>query len=187
MPLLSNTQSLNSQVLTILIFLGGYLYGVFLGGYFVESIVSRMWEMLKKEVAPKLKGNKNSEELRRYPWQTHVVGWVERVIYVTAIIIGPQGYIGIGVWLTLKTVAVPKRWTEGKIIPGRAIYSNFIAGNGLSILFSAAAAEAIQFALGINEHDMDGVIATAILISVLIFSFIVINYLNRQSKTSSKT
>jgi len=173
---------LSPQLITVLTFLGGYLFGIFLGGYFVETIVSAMWEMLKIESAEKLKGNANSEELRRFPWQTQVVGWIERAIYMTAIIISTQGYIGIGVWLTLKTVAVPKRWREGKIIPGRAIYSNFIAGNGLSILFSTAAAEFIQFALGINGRKSDPFVGFSILISALLFSCVIIGFLSKQKK-----
>jgi len=129
------------------VFVLGYLYGIFAADWIISKVVKRIWNILKLKAVEANKG-----EFEIYSWQTRILGIIERFLYIGSLQIGKAEFIAI--WLTLKTVAKSRRWTEAKGMPGRAIFTTFLIGNGLSILFALAGYAGMQWALGIEwEKD----------------------------------
>jgi hypothetical protein len=79
-----------------------------------------------------------SAAIPRYEWQGVVVGIAERDLYIPALAMGRPEFLLL--WLTLKTVARARRWTDDELVPGRAVFNNFLIGNSLSIALSLVGA-----------------------------------------------
>lgn len=134
----------------------GYFYAVIVGDRLVHGVINEMWILLREEAKstsgdPPLLVNQ-LDALKTFSWQVRIVGIVERVLYMVSMQIQKPEFIAI--WLTLKTVARSRRWTEEETVPGRAVFNNFLVGNGLSILFALASVGSIEWAAGpISERN----------------------------------
>jgi len=87
-----------------------------------------------------------TRDSERYDWQVGTLGMVERALYLAALHMQRMEFIAL--WITLKTLVQAPRWKEDAVYPGRAIYGNFLIGNGLSILCAVVAAVATYWAVG---------------------------------------
>ncbi len=145
-----------------------YLFGVLGGHFLIAWTLSIMWELLVLEAQSHNWSPSNAarDPFVRYRWQIASVGLIERTLYIATIQIGRPEFIAV--WLTLKTVVQARRWTEEDINPGRAVYNNFLVGNGLSILYSLVAAGVIQWTTG-SAFQRDYVLALSVPI-ILAFS-----------------
>jgi hypothetical protein len=100
---------------------GGFLFSVWVGDIFISKIIGNSWKRIL-----------GSDPTAEYKWLSSVVGIIERPIFLIAFNIGkPEIIAG---WLVLKTVNQWKTWDHKA--EGRALFSVYIVGNGLSILFS---------------------------------------------------
>jgi len=142
---------MTTEMAEALIQLAYYAYGVIVAHFMISGVVAQMWAILreeaKREPQPIVSTSTPSQAaLRTYPWQTAVVGISERTLYIASVQVGRPEFIAL--WLTLKTVARSRRWTQESSVPGRAIYNNFLAGNAMSILYSLVAAGGIEWSVG---------------------------------------
>jgi len=92
----------------------GYLYSTVLAGFIITPISSAMWEFVGRK--------------RPNTWQPITIGIVERILYTASIQIGQPTFVGI--WLALKVAGQWHGWKDDD----RTTYSNFLMGNGLSLL-----------------------------------------------------
>ncbi len=123
-----------------LTFLIGYLYSTLIAAIPIYLVMHLMWEVLRSQA-----GARSSEgSVHPNEWQTFTIGVIERALYLTSIVVRKPEFIAL--WLTLKTVSQSSRWSKDD--SGRAIYNNFLVGNGLSILFAFAGAGIIQWVAG---------------------------------------
>jgi len=123
-----------------------YAFALLGGGLFIHLIIECMWRLVEAEAILEnpLFATAIHASLRRYEWQGDVLGIVERTLYLASIQAMHPEFIAV--WLTLKTIARSSRWTEEKRVRGRALFNNFVAGNGLSILYAGTAAGMIEWA-----------------------------------------
>ena len=125
-----------------------YLYSSIVGAFFITCIFETLHE--DNYLVDKIKGKDKDPDYNpdngwvRNQWQTITLGIIERVLYLTSILVGRPEFIAV--WLTLKTVY--KSWPELKDYPVRKTYNNFLIGNGLSIFYAFAGAGIIQWATG---------------------------------------
>ena len=81
-------------------FLFGFLYAIFAGKYFIPLVTKRMYDLVDPE--------DTRQSLQK--WQPPIVGVIERVLYIAALLAGHGGLIGL--WVGLK-VGIPYiRWSE---------------------------------------------------------------------------
>ncbi len=116
-----------------------YFAGVLLAMIPIHFIVDLTWKLVEVEAITDESYNALPihDILRRYIWQGDLVGAVERLLYVTAILLGRPEFIAI--WLTLKTVARSPRWTQRKGSRAAASSTTFSSGTGyLSCSHSSA-------------------------------------------------
>ena len=146
-----------------------FLLGVGVAAIPIRIIVQQMWLLVKVEAIDEkpIFAMSTHDALRRYQWQGDIVGIVERLLYVTALILGRPEFIAV--WLTLKTVARARRWTEEGAVRGRAIFNNFLVGNGLSIFCSVAAVAIAQLAAG-PLWPPDPLLALYIFLALIVLS-----------------
>ena len=125
-----------------------YVYGLLLADLLTSPSIDAFWRLMKREVLLEHTHYAYSglKALHRYAWQGHYVGFVERGLYITALIAGHPEFLAI--WLTLKTVARSIRWTQDQQVRGRAVFNAFLVGNGLSLLFAIVSAAAFNWLLG---------------------------------------
>lgn len=133
---------------SLLIAVIAYGIGVFAAMLPIHHIVGLTWKLVEAEsISDKPDSARAIHGIhRRYIWQGDLVGAVERLLYVTSILLGRSEFIAV--WLTLKTVARSPRWTEEKQIKGRGLFNNFLIGNGLSIMYSFIGMAIATLALG---------------------------------------
>jgi len=144
-----------------------YAFGLVVGHFMIGRTLSAMWKLLRLEAdargfdAPPSSVN---NPFVRYEWQIAVVGLVERALYIASLQLGRPEFIAV--WLTLKTVVHAREWSEDAFNPGRAVYNNFLAGNGLSILYSLMAAAIIQWTTGpvLGRSTLSAVLAPIALV-----------------------
>ncbi len=122
-----------------------YLYTSYVGAFFITWLYNTLIE--NNYLVDKIKGNStdytsNNGWVRNF-WQTTTVGVIERVLYLTSIVVCKPEFIAI--WLTLKTVYVSWNKEESS---SRRTYNTFLIGNGLEILYAFAGAGIIQGATG---------------------------------------
>ena len=118
-----------------LAFLFGFLYAVFAGKYLIPLVTKRMYDLV----------DPNDERQSLQKWQPPLIGVIERVLYVVALLAGHGGFIGL--WVGLK-VGIPYiRWSEkdeNNLDLGRALFMNSLYGNALSILYAVVGYHIIQ-------------------------------------------
>ena len=123
-----------------------YLYTSCVGAFFIAWLYNTLIE--NNYLVDVIKGNPtnyyipNNGWVRNF-WQTATVGIIERVLYLTSIVVGKPEFIAI--WLTLKTVYVSWNKEESS---SRRTFNTFLIGNGLEILYAFAGASIIQGATG---------------------------------------
>ena len=86
------------------------------------------------------------DEKGLYPhtWQASIIGMVERTLYLSSLLAGYAAFIGL--WVGLKLGVQYKRWSEnGSGQKGHTLFMNNLVGNGLSILYAAAAYGIIEW------------------------------------------
>jgi hypothetical protein len=129
----------------------------------------------------------------RNQWQLITLGIIERVLYLTSIVVGKPEFIAV--WLTLKTVY--ESWSKEKS-SARRTYNTFLVGNGLSILYAFAAAGIIQ---GVTDSILPSLptilqknillfsVATPIILSLVLKAFLCYarKELNNQKRTKLST
>jgi len=162
------TDLLSSGTLMVAI---AYFAGVFLAIAPIHFIVGLSWKLVEVEAISDEPYNALTIHaiLRRYVWEGDLVGGVERILYVTALLLERPEFIAI--WLTLKTVARSPRWTQEERIKGRGLFNVFLVGNGLSILLSLVG---VAFAILIagSPWQRDCAAAAILLVSVVALSIL---------------
>lgn len=151
----------------------GYFYGVFIADWTIAGVVNRIWKILEAESSSTTASNEDAteNEFITYPWQASLVGITERFLYIGSLQFERPEFIAI--WLTLKTIAQSRRWTQAKTVPGRAIYNTFLIGNALSIGFSFVAFAGMQWALGV---DWDRKTLLALVVPITFWLLVMIQY-----------
>lgn len=115
---------------TYLTYAFGFGFSVFVGHCFTKKVVGHL------DVAIK-------DQDRQFRWLAEGVGYVERTLYTASWIMGEKGFIPV--WLALKVAAQWKRWTDGEPPTGRAVFSVFLIGNGLSISYAVVGAKWVEW------------------------------------------
>ncbi len=143
----------------------GYFYSIVIGALIIYPITHLMWETLRIQ-----SGQEASDgSLHPNEWQTIIIGIIERALYLTSITIGRPEFIAL--WLTLKTVSQSKRWSKDDV--GRAVYNNFLVGNGLSILFSFVGAGFIYWTTG-PKLERNETLASLVVFAPIVFAMVLI-------------
>ncbi len=171
------------------VLLVAYLFGIVVAHFLIGPTISIMWELLKLEAKDRKLPSPAAPDTQpdpfiRYTWQVASVGFVERALYMASLQIQRPEFIAV--WLTLKTIAKAKRWTEDGVNPGRVVYNNFLVGNGLSILYPLVAVGGIQWAIG-PSCDLDYVLAVGAPLAIALINIVFILWLRQQrSKLKSR-
>lgn len=142
----------------------GYIISIFMGDFVIRPIRNKMYE-----------GFEGGDELHR--WRAQVIGWLERFLYTTSILIGSPEFIAV--WLALKVAGQWDRWkldigekAAFGTVRARATYSVYLVGNGLSILFGGVGAILFKL-IGKDEWILASTLVLAVGIgSLLLFQFI---------------
>jgi len=145
----------------------GYIFSVVIGHFMIRYSSDIMWKSVGWQ-------GLSDKEFRPDVWQPRLIGIIERVLYLTALILD-QG-IFIGFWLAIRVATQWKRWEDhrtpdNRLVHGRSIFHNFILGSGLSILYAAVGYGIILWSIGKNHFLV--VIVAALLI---ILNFIAVFY-----------
>ncbi len=162
----------------------GYLFGIVGAHYLIGPTLSVMWELLQLEakvrkLSPTAARGLGRDPFIRYLWQIASVGFIERTLYMASL--QAQRPEFIAVWLTLKTLVRARGWKEEDVNPGRAVYNNFLLGNGLSILYSFVAVGAIQWATA-SPEGRDYMSAVSVPVALILFNIGLIVWLKRHRR-----
>jgi hypothetical protein len=147
----------------------GYLFA-FIGDIYIGLIVNRMYELTE------------SHGSRKYRWQYPVVSIVERILYISALLLSKGEFIAF--WVGLKIVVQYKRWTDyhppngremsaaDKAEMGRTLFMNSLTGNALSILYAFVSFKLIMwYALGQKDLAIT-VPSILVLISLMLYFYL---------------
>lgn len=129
-----------------------FFYGVVLPQLVLTPTLRSLWWRIADH-----NGVARTAILRDVIFLPAIVGMIERVLYVAAILAGAPEFIGV--WLAIKVAGGWKGWSEtrqykwsdssGQVcvgeVPGRQEYNLFLVGSGLSILFALVAAYSIKW------------------------------------------
>ena len=138
----------------------GYAFGVVLGHSLVGMVVDQMYE----NFARYMKQDLVKDGIRPQPWVPQITGVVERILFISALLMGHASFIGV--WLAVKTASQWKFWNEEKT---RTRFQIFLIGNGLSILYAATGYKIIVW-LGREEITIAAVVSICLVsITLLIF------------------
>lgn len=147
----------------------GYIFSIFVADLIIRPIRKNLYSGLEKPNEPNL-------------WRPQILGWLERAIYTSSILVGTPEFIAI--WLALKVAEHWERWKQdiGKDkekTPNRArvTYTGFLIGNALSILCAGAGAYFIN--LSIEDKWLE---AVGLLVSLCSFSIIIYFFSKKQSR-----
>ncbi len=111
----------------------GYLFATVVADWPIGCIVDRMWTLMPAT---------SSVSGLRIPWKARLMGYVERALYVSAIM-GRQPLL-IGWWLTLK---VAGRWKKIRRPEQEKGYEVYVMGCGLSVLHALAVSWSMRLGL----------------------------------------
>jgi hypothetical protein len=98
---------------------------------FVASIFGAdcvIWPLMNWYLHPRLAEHHNAKPMKHT--FSRLVGWLERALYTSAILIGAWHWIGL--WLALKVAA---RWRSTSGDPEAPVDNVWLIGVGLSVLF----------------------------------------------------
>jgi len=95
----------------------GFLYALGAGLIFIKPAADLMDELVQP--------NKPQEHV----WQTPIIATIERVLYISSLLMGYAAFIAF--WVGLKIAIDYPRWRKN-----RTIFLNSLTGNGLSILYA---------------------------------------------------
>lgn len=164
-------------MLIVFAYLWGFLVAILLPQLLLPVVQERLWDMVADH-------NNVPRHVARQDvvFLPAIVGLLERVLYVAAIL-GGQGAF-IGVWLALKTAGGWKGWSgertyswevEGQAktgqIPGRQEFNLFLVGSALSLTFAAAAAYSIRWLLDGSVDYAVAATLTAVLLALATVSW----------------
>ncbi len=129
----------------------GYGYATIVGALAIFPLMWLMWAILRSQAtaAGKLPNKKRTHidpALQPNFWQTATIGILERALYLASLQMDRPEFVAV--WLGIKTVAQSKSWTEKSPVPGRAVYNNFLVGNGLSLLYATIGVGIIRWTVG---------------------------------------
>jgi hypothetical protein len=112
----------------------GFFYALFVGHCLIELVLRRITfisdKVFKKEDLERV--DTTDPEGWRLKYQPKLIGFIERTLYMSALIYGRGEFIAV--WLGLKVAGGWKRWQHEKY--GRYLYSSSLIGNGLSVLYA---------------------------------------------------
>jgi hypothetical protein len=96
------------------------------------------------------------------------VGLIERTLYIISFLIDQPLFVAF--WLTLKTAPTWKEWETSvkDRIPGRAFYNIFLAGSGISILYSLAGYSMIYWG---NKGELEKMLLSPLLLAIVSILF----------------
>jgi ABC-type multidrug transport system fused ATPase/permease subunit len=108
----------------------GYLYATIVGGVLIWLVMREMRKLVGSEAA------------KKYQWQPHVTGVVERTLYIISFLIRRPEFVVA--WLAFKAAGGWEVWKTGLTRDdkrddpheGRAMYSNMFNGSALSIFYA---------------------------------------------------
>ena len=99
------------------------------------------------------------------------LGMVERALYLATLQMGRPEFIGL--WLLINAGSHWKSWAEGTrdkngplLLSGRALFKNFLIGNGLSILYAAVAFKAVTWLLA-AKYELALAVPIALMLATL--------------------
>ncbi len=118
----------------------GYTFSILAGHLFTHLVVVEAWKRL-------VGGDNDVSALRGDSWFTEALSVLERTLYTASWQLGKPEFVAV--WLALKVGGQWKRWSEDqplgeRKILGRAIYTIFLLGNGLSLLYAIVGASLIE-------------------------------------------
>lgn len=111
--------------------IASYLFAVFVGDILIRNVSDNLWRI-------DCQWNPNDPTSRPAPQLPRLIGMIERVLYVTALLNQHAEFIGF--WLALKVAGQWKRWTAdyNGAVDGRVYFNVFLIGNGLSVAYAFA-------------------------------------------------
>lgn len=112
------------------------VYGALIIGYAFALLVALLTGLVLNRMGVLLG---ISEDDRPGKWTAILVGFVERLLYVTTILHGNPGFIGV--WLAAKVAGGWSKWQEDR----KKYFQPFLTGNGLSIAYSFVGAKMINW------------------------------------------
>lgn len=162
----------------VLVTAAGYLFAVFAGDFVIRRVVNKLWN----DIGP---------AEHTYSYLPRLVGVLERGLYVAALQVGHPEFIGL--WLAIKVAGKWSLWREGTKageqgsedksgeIPGRAIYSIFLIGSGLSVAYAVAGEKIISF-LNHGKWEYLGGVLTLIILGSLAFWGVIGPWVDQEGK-----
>lgn len=148
-----------------------FIIGVLVSDYPISYITSALHLLQNKEFEP-YSITKNTFNWRITRHQSSILGVVERVLFISALLINIPEFIVF--WYTIKMISLWNRWSEKG---GRDLFNTFLIGNGLSLLFSISAFMIFKSSF---THDINYRILLMIFFtfSPFLFAFILIIWIH---------
>ena len=153
----------------------GYVFATVVAHRYISGVAEQIWCTVHTRSS---EGRPVNAALR-----SGAVGVVERALYVIALQMGKPGFIAL--WFTIKTAAQHRDWSEGVrdeggkvVIPGRALFKNFLIGNGLSLLYAVAAAR-ITVLLAGKQYPL----ALLVVLGLLVGTFVLESWIEMKRRT----
>ena len=132
----------------------GYLFAIFVAQEFISRITDQMWLAIGQ-----------TQQETQVQWQSTVIGWIERVLYVAFFQAGNPEFIGF--WLALKVAGQWDRWTKK-----REFFNVFLIYNALSVAYGAVGSKIIDWFAAREWFTGISVPAIFILASLALLRFI---------------
>ncbi len=146
-----------NEAMAILPYVIGYLGAVVIAHFPIKFIVDELWKSVG-----------TTSDDRPHPWHPHLVGILERILYVTFFLLGKPEFIGF--WLALKGVGKWRRWSNN-----RYIFNIFLIGNALSVGYSIVGAKLIDW-YSSGEWSFVIVVPISLLLATLFLWCVIKNY-----------
>lgn len=119
----------------------GLFFSVIVAGFPIRWVTDSLWEAigLAKE---------NTDLYRPHAWLPTATGWIERTLYYTFVHMGMP--LLVAVWFAVKAAGIWFWRSDAQSsdrVAGRAAFSVSLVGNGLSLTYALAGAQAVRWAL----------------------------------------
>jgi hypothetical protein len=164
---------MNDDIVLILSLVIGYAVSIFMGDIVIRPIRNKMHEG-------------NGKEDVHHRWRPRAIGWLERFLYTSSILLCFPEFIAI--WLALKVAGQWERWKldVGKDASkgtnqARATYAVYLVGNGLSVLYGSVGAFIVN-----QLRRPNWWLAVAVMVALGFLSFLYYLYIKRNAETYSR-
>lgn len=144
----------------------GYFYGIMIAHFCISCIIKQLWKSIP-------------DQPKKNRWLAGIVGWIERALFIIAILNCAYGFIGI--WLILKAAAQWRRYSDTQS-KGKIASNIFIIGSGLSVIFAIVGAKLIDWL----KEDVEISKIVIIPLIVILFSLLIKLYIEKQQDRDKK-